>query len=712
MLFLLFTPVFSLQAQPPTINNSQPQRILFLNQVRGEECCDAGSFDHLQRQISTFNNHNLPANFAIRYDALTDKKYVEVLKNISTSKIQLGVLLEVTPSLAQKSEVEYHGSNEDWYEAQHVFTLGYSTTDRRKLIDTVMHQFNTVFGYYPTFTTAWVMDTDSINYLREQYGVAVHQITREQWGTDSYTLSGGPIHYPYFASKSWAFLPANNVHDQQPINSNQQHSLILRQTVSDPLWNYGDSTNAFTTQPNDYAIDGKDFGYFEKLLTQMLHQTANSYSFALLGLENSMDQRYQEEFIQQIAYVAQLQQNNPSQIKILTADDFYQEYQQSWSREEVSVVEGSDLVEDSNTRTFWITTPSYRVRFLRHNQKLLITDLRIYNQQLVDPYNHYQARNLAYWVTPFIFDGSRFYSDVSAPTSVIARLKDRLRQHLLPEYIHNNRLFQPTKHDSLTSPIGLHVLDLTSENYVWEHNENNHPTLRFLSEQNEPLHTFSFYPTHFTVESQSIENSIAVQQFEQILPLTIQKENGTMTIQWKSETPTFHLRIACAQSHLCTFTPEFDDSFDQQHFQQQYYPFIFPEIVDRPIDDSNTILYAHNPYAVAGLNPVRFVLTPKDVNGYPVSTHLQPHITAQPTVEDFIIQAQEGNTGVTFIDMIENRVGKYDVSVQLGDEVQKVETVYFAPNCKETLTYCMKHPHQAWWYIKSLMMTKLRETND
>jgi len=235
----------------------KPQ-VVFVNQVRGEECCGKGNLDNLKLQINAFKDELIPAYFTLRYDVLTNDTYVNYMKETIKEVpqiIKLGLLIEITPQLAKNAQVFYHGKENQWYEAQNIFTIGYSESDRKKLLDQLFSTFKNKFGFYPELTSAWLIDTDSLNYIQERYGLIAHQITREQWGTDSYTLYGGPPHYPYPASKNWAFIP--DFDNKNPL-------LILRQAVTDPLYNYGDTTNSFTSQPNDY-LKNKDFAYFKEL---------------------------------------------------------------------------------------------------------------------------------------------------------------------------------------------------------------------------------------------------------------------------------------------------------------------------------------------------------------------------------------------------------------------------------------------------------------
>ncbi|EKE15071.1 MAG: hypothetical protein ACD_12C00162G0001, partial [uncultured bacterium] len=163
---------------------------LIINQIRGgETCCQSGSLDLFQQIKNKKEINNLPFGWALRYDALSDSKYSESLDKNG----ELGLLLEITPNLASKSGVLYKGKPDgsDWYFAKNAFLIGYTQEERKKIIDTLFAEFKNKFGDYPHFTVAWMIDAWSLSYINNVYGVKLHELTKEQYETDSYTLDGG-----------------------------------------------------------------------------------------------------------------------------------------------------------------------------------------------------------------------------------------------------------------------------------------------------------------------------------------------------------------------------------------------------------------------------------------------------------------------------------------------------------------------------------------
>jgi hypothetical protein len=649
--------------------------VLFVNQVRGEECCQKGNLKNLTNQISAFNKNNLKATFVIRYDALVDPQYQTIFHSLNQDTFELGAFLEITPELAKESGVKYSGDETNWSQAQIAYTVGYSLEDRIKILDTYMVKFYEVFGYYPQITTAWIMDTYSLNYLNDTYRVKAHQITREQWGTDSYTMSGGPVHYPYFASRNWAFMPSNN-----PTDNNL---LMLRQTGSDPLYNYGDTTNAFTTQPNDYQIDNKNIEYFSLLINQFMSQTTNEYNFVLLGLESSMYDEVQEEFINQINLIGK-----NKKLSTLKVSDFYDQYSTIISNNKNTSLRGGDLINNSNIETFWINTRNYRVRLIKTNNKIKITDIRLYNNDIQDPYNSIIAKKHGYWITPFIFDGSRFYYQEE---SISNDYRSKLRKKYLPEFQFKNLELKASQKDFISIPDGITFNIKDKSSVLFNENDEN-IVLEFLSDtdqKNKIIFNNNSFSTPL-ITDESVKSD-----FSNFLSINNKKI---------SFGESYDLLLNC--DIVCNFKFSQPNNNQYKELIKEQYTLFFPEINSRGIDNDNSIFYAHNKYAVYGKNPIRFVFIPKDSVSYSTLPDGTPNVTTQPLVKETILHSPEGN-GTTFFDVNAQEIGKYMVTFSVEDFEQTHE-VYLAPNCKVQQLYCILHPRHSIWYLKSMFYTKLR----
>ncbi|HEX7017479.1 MAG TPA: hypothetical protein VF209_01050 [Patescibacteria group bacterium] len=644
-------------AQSPDLNFT-----VIINQVRGDSCCSPGSIEHFAFQLAELKKNNFPATFALRYDVLTDQKYLDLAK--SNQQFEYAAFLEIIPALATEAGVKYDGSAEFWYEAQDAYLIGYTQEERAKLIDAYMEKFREVFGEYPTTTVAWMIDSWSLRYLKEKYGVQVHELTREQYGTDSYALYGGPPHYPYWPTNEWALIPSADVNPQMP--------LIVRQTITDPVHNYGDTTNSYTSQPNDYLERaGANLDYFKHLFYQA-HTQQNDYTFALIGLENSMAPEYQAEFGRQLAEVKKWQERAPLTHRVTTAHEFaiwLSQQPQSWPR----VYHGQDQELGEHSQAWWITTPTYRARLRLDNQELYISDLRIYHPSFTDPYYDYAARNLGWWIVPFVLDGSRFFHQDPAPEFTdLARdnLTDRKEEHLTP-----TRLKHAENFDEITLKLEDNRLTIYegSNTYAFFDPEK----LLFIGESKK-------YLTDNSLLNKVIVNNAWEYQNQ---PL------------WG-----FQGIFRQPQGEYAFFTGDADSLAEQR---QEHYPLLFPELVDRPINPNHTHVYNNNQYAIAGRNPVRLVLFPRDQYNFPTQITYDPTVSTTDEIDAITIKRQHGNNGMIFMDFENTDPTATTAEIKL-DGFSTTIPIYFAPNCKQKIFYCLTHPRQSWWYVKSVLADRQR----
>jgi hypothetical protein len=433
---VLFLLTFLIPNEVLASNNA----IIVVNQVRGVECCEAGNTANLQLQLESSVKLDIPMTFALRFDVFEDSESLELLQKYqlqNTDLISFAGFLEITPSLAKAAGVRYSAPERDWYKTQHVYPPGYSVADRYLLIDAYMERYHQIFKSYPSLTVGWFVDTTTLNYLYDKYQVKVHELTREQWGTDSYSLDGGSFPYPYFASRNWSFIPS----------STPSGLTIIRQTIPHAAQNYGDHTSSATSQPNDY-LRSHSREYFQDLIKTLTIQPAEQKGFGVLGLENSFNQRYQQEFIDGLSYIKanfadSLIFINPSEVGGLVSHDLVKIYQD----------------DVGGTTATWVITNHYRLRILSTNSKLIITDLRFYSDDLSDPYSKDNLIGGGYWVAPYLINGSRWF----------AQKQFWLKQILKPIYNEG----YGARSDIITLPTHLAFPSIDSGDPLWSRDGNN-----------------------------------------------------------------------------------------------------------------------------------------------------------------------------------------------------------------------------------------------
>ena len=648
--------------------NKLSSHIMFINQVRGQECCDKGSLDILKNQINKFIETNIAAYFTLRYDVLKNEEYLNYIKTISSNNlntIKLGLLLEITPEYARDSGIVYHGAKNKWYEAQNIYSIGYTLDENKKMIDTIFGKFYQEFGYYPELTSSWMIETQTLNYIHEKYKVKIHQLTREQWQTDSYTLYGGPPHYPYPASSNWALVP-----DYDRANA----PLIVRQTVEDPVENYGDITNAFTSQPNDYMRDKKTFDYFILLINQAIHQPQKG--FALLGLENSMSIEFNDEYLRQIDYIAGLV--NEGQVIVPKNDDIIK----YWSNQKISVYRGRDLTSKTNDSAYWITTPQYRARLRLHNDNLSLTDFRVFNKNFIDPYTSYPAKKQGFWVAPYMIDGSHGYLPIEKKTPLIEDIVFDVKND-------SNLDITSIKLPSLREKSGLKIVygpDKVSLKY---------------QNVNKDLVNTTFYLNEITVNCPACKEVNYNNHNPKSHPIIYEKRNNGFLLKWIVDNKISHELSFLCNKDECKFLTRSNPAMITDIRIKQY-PYLFPEPIDREVSVKNTDILIHNKYAVAGRNPIRIVVIPRDIYNIPIKISEPVNIDSQEQLD--LTNSSEGL--FYYIDMKESKAKALDITVKIGKIKLKKVKVYFSDDCKKEIKKCLVRPINLLWYINSFFCDK------
>ncbi len=682
-LVFAFSLIFSL-SHASTARAKERSQVIFINQVRGRECCHEGSLDHLKTQVRAFADHELAAHFALRYDVLTDRAFTDYLTNAAAQypgTINTALLLEITPRLAQDAGISYRGNNDDWYKSQHIFTIGYSPSEREKVLDHLFETYFNVFGRYPELTVSWMIDTPSLNYISEKYGVRVHQVTREQWGTDSYTLYGGPPHYPFPAGRKWLMVPDYERTDGP---------LIVRQTVTDPLLNYGDQTSAFTSQPNDYKSDGKSFGYFIELFKQALNQQGQQQGFALLGLENSMGDTYQEEFVRQIEYAKELVVDH--QADVAGIDDLIE----TWRQQPVTLYHGRDLTSDSGREAFWITTPRYRARLRKEGQQVYLNDLRLFDPDYRDPYQSYQAKENGYWIMPYLIDGSQEFTK-DRPNSPLDKLFRQGRKEATVLGVRQDAGLETSRlvFPKTTGKEGLNIGTPAPDTIAISYRTENGKTVRI-----------EFTPDNIVCQGCRENDLSYLNRNPAIHPIAFAKAGSGFALTWVYDGQAAHrLNGACGDG-LCRLS-FMSDATLLPKLRKQFYPLLFPESQAENIDGKTTVFFVHNRYAIAGRNPVRIVFRPRDQYNLPTSFRQPPKVTISPAIGR-VLNLELLKDYHYYVDIVSDEPATSLVDIELKEGVVKRDRIYFAPNCKQDPLYCLLHPRQAWWYAQTIIRDKIR----
>lgn len=353
--------------------------VTVVNPVRGSDFWEEKGQDPTlavlgQKQI--LQDFKVPATWLIRFDALSDSKIINSIKDSSDEK---GLFLEVTPSWTSKAGVDYRESAV-WHLAGSVFLTGYETPEREKLIDSAFSKFKETFGVYPKSVGSWYLDSYSLNYMEEKYGVDAALIVADQYSTDNYQVWGQYFGAPFYPYKKNTLMPAQNPENKIPV-------VVTQWAARDPINGYGEGVNetTYSVQPNDYIdFHELDSAYFNKLLDIYLGQDLNQFNQVVVGLENSYSwEKYKDEYKKQIEILNKKRSNE--QLNLVTMASFAKWYKEKFPAISPEHIIVADDPLGHGQKVVWFMNSYFRAGWFLNNDGSVFRDVRQYVEGIEEP---------------------------------------------------------------------------------------------------------------------------------------------------------------------------------------------------------------------------------------------------------------------------------------------------------------------------------------
>lgn len=349
-----------------SVSAQDSKQAVIVNPIRGSDfwAYAHSIVDTPQKQYGIISGNSLSATWLVRFDALASPEIINLLHTFDT-KQDIGVFFEVTPSLAKAAGVLYNESS-NWHDAKAIFLIGYSPSDRQKLIDMAFTKFKETFRYYPKSVGAWWIDAYSLSYMREKYDIEANLDVADQHSTDQYQVWGQYFSTPFYPSKLNALIPAQS--PEQKIGV-----VTVQWATRDPYNGYGngDFDSTYSIQANDYFLHKLDSKYFEKIL--------DIYPEVTVGLENDFDWKtFGEEYQKQIQILAYRQRAGT--LNVLSMKDYASYYQKTYPEISPKVLISADDPLGSGGKVVWYQTPRSRIGwFYDKKNGSAIRDLRLYD---------------------------------------------------------------------------------------------------------------------------------------------------------------------------------------------------------------------------------------------------------------------------------------------------------------------------------------------
>lgn len=334
VLFILPKPVNALS------DNCTNSYLTLINPIRSREHWSDKSLKPLEDQYTAVNLKNFPATWLLQYDTMFDYELLNYLKGFNREQ-EFGIFLEISEKLAKDARVIYPFGT-SWYFPQAVFLSGYSQSERIRLIDRVMNEFKQVFGHYPKSLGSWWIDSFSLKYLNEKYGVKSYLIVADQKTTDNYGIWGQWWSMPYYPDRANVLIPG--------AGKGKLDLVVLQWAQRDPELAIGEgpkfSNNS--VQANDYISLGKDTNYFKELVQTYLN-CQNPIGQLTIGMETgAVSTKFHGEYINQLNLLTEF-----VNLKPVTMSQFYEEFNKSFP-------ENPEKIIVSGKNTSWELSPTKR----------------------------------------------------------------------------------------------------------------------------------------------------------------------------------------------------------------------------------------------------------------------------------------------------------------------------------------------------------------
>ncbi len=350
-----------------------------------------------RKEMELTKQYDLPATWALQYDALINPLYQKLLKEELRAGDEVAAWWEIPRPLIEKAGLKWRGRH-DWDWAANVgFSPGYTPDERRKLVDVYMADFRAIFGRYPRTVGSWFIDEVTLAHMAARYGIVASCNCKDQIGTDGYTLWGGYWNQAYYPSRLNSYMPAQTKAGQLDVP-------VFRMLGSDPIYQHGTTPGLVSLEPV-YAKGGGGGmpKWVDWFFDSFAKQPSLAFAYTQAGQENSFTwAAIQDGLTYQIPLIARLAKAGTLRVETL-------EQSGRWFRQQYPVTPPTAVValddwKDEGRRTVWYNSRFYRLNVLWEKDSFFIRDIHCFDESVVSPTHTtaLQASTLAYETLPVV----------------------------------------------------------------------------------------------------------------------------------------------------------------------------------------------------------------------------------------------------------------------------------------------------------------------
>lgn len=159
---------------------NRPSIVNVINFIRGIEPREKTDlYEPVENQLELLERYRMKGMFLLQYDALTDPRFVEMLRG---PPHEIGCWLKIVEPMCAAAGIPWRGRVPwDWH-SDVGFSVGYLPEERERLADVLLEKFRELFGESPRSVGLWMIDAHTLAYLERRYGIAASCNCKDQWG--------------------------------------------------------------------------------------------------------------------------------------------------------------------------------------------------------------------------------------------------------------------------------------------------------------------------------------------------------------------------------------------------------------------------------------------------------------------------------------------------------------------------------------------------
>jgi hypothetical protein len=348
------------------------------------ENSDSLLFETVREQIKLVNKYNFPATFLFQYDALINPAYQELMKTQLKPDCEIGAWWEITQPHVEAAGIQWRGEHSWVSHANIAFTTGYTPQERERLVDVYMSKFREIYGKYPKSAGSWFIDSYTLAYMYEKYGIVASCNCKDQIGTDGYTLWGGYWNQAYYPSRANAYMPAQTDEYQIPVP-------VFRMLGSDPIYQYdtglgGRSQGVVSLEPV-YRESGMNKEWVNYFLESMIDQPCLAFGYAQAGQENSFTWNGMQKGLEmQFPLFDSLRRAQKIRIETLETSGLW--FKEQFRHTPPTAVTALTDIRNKGRKTVWFNSRYYRANLLWEGKSFRFRDVHLFDETFESEYFH------------------------------------------------------------------------------------------------------------------------------------------------------------------------------------------------------------------------------------------------------------------------------------------------------------------------------------